>query len=143
MKRLILVIIFLHTGLCFASPRNLKWRYQTNSKVISSPFAGIGFVFVGSNDGYIYAFIDPGEEDFVEKQTFKKLPKQTKLSCLPNPFTSRLTITAPCACTVYDLTGRIVAKLDKGKHSVSTDTWQAGVYIVKSGRGTKRIVKIQ
>jgi outer membrane protein assembly factor BamB len=41
---------------------NLKWAYKTNGKVFSSPIVHEGIVYIGSEDGYLYA---------IEEQTGK------------------------------------------------------------------------
>ncbi|MBN1233773.1 MAG: T9SS type A sorting domain-containing protein, partial [Candidatus Coatesbacteria bacterium] len=64
------------------------------------------------------------------------------LSISPNPFSSRLSVTLPSSGAIYSLTGQLIMKLDKGKHTIDTSSWREGVYIVKSGKETKRIVKI-
>jgi len=42
-----------------ANSGNLIWKYQTGDWVHSSPAVANGRVFVGSHDGYIYAFGPP------------------------------------------------------------------------------------
>jgi len=34
---------------------DLRWRFQTEGPVLSSPFIVDGIVYVGSNDCYVYA----------------------------------------------------------------------------------------
>lgn len=34
---------------------NLKWKYKTNGKIFSSPIAKNGIVYIGSEDGFLYA----------------------------------------------------------------------------------------
>ena len=65
------------------------------------------------------------------------------LSTHPNPFSDRLTINSPSLGAIYDLTGNVVTKLSKGKHTISTTDWQPGVYIVRNRTQTRRIVKLK
>ncbi|MBN1233556.1 MAG: T9SS type A sorting domain-containing protein, partial [Candidatus Coatesbacteria bacterium] len=78
---------------------------------------------------------------FFKTTTEKALPISFSVS--PNPFSERLTITVPSSAAVYDITGRMIARLDKGRHSLDTSRWREGVYIVQSGKEAKRIVKIK
>ncbi|MBN1231777.1 MAG: PQQ-binding-like beta-propeller repeat protein [Candidatus Coatesbacteria bacterium] len=64
-------------------------------------------------------------------------------SVSPNPFTSRLSISLPSSGAIYSLTGQLIKNLPKGKHSLDTSKWREGVYIVKSGKECKRIVKVR
>ena len=34
---------------------NIRWKFQTGNKIVSSPFASNGAVFVGSSDNNLYA----------------------------------------------------------------------------------------
>lgn len=38
-----------------SAPTGVKWRFRTNGAVFSSPTVAAGVVYVGSNDGYLYA----------------------------------------------------------------------------------------
>ena len=80
---------------------------------------------------------------FSSKQRAKKIPNKRNLRAYPCPFSDRLTITAPSSGAIYDLTGNVVTKLSKGKHSLSTTDWQPGVYLVRSGSETRQIVKLR
>jgi len=56
-----------HTGRCTydtsGNSGQLKWRYQTGSKVYSSPAVGLdGTIYVGSDDGYLYAIYPDGNQ---------------------------------------------------------------------------------
>jgi len=52
------------TGTCpepIADKIKLIWSYQTGDKIKSSPVVGLGKVFIGSNDGFVYALrLDDG-----------------------------------------------------------------------------------
>ncbi|MBN1232300.1 MAG: T9SS type A sorting domain-containing protein [Candidatus Coatesbacteria bacterium] len=63
-------------------------------------------------------------------------------SSSPNPFSSHLSLSLPSSGAIYSITGQLIMNLPKGKHSLDTSKWKQGVYIVKSGKETKRIVKI-
>ena len=64
-------------------------------------------------------------------------------SVSPNPFKARLRITLPSKGEVYSLTGTLIKRLDKGVHTLDTDKWGNGVYIVKCKDEVKRVVKIR
>ncbi|MBN1233233.1 MAG: T9SS type A sorting domain-containing protein [Candidatus Coatesbacteria bacterium] len=80
-------------------------------------------------------------EGFKENNSSSSLPSPS-FSISPNPFSNRLSLSLPLSGAIYSLTGQLIMKLDKGKHSIDTSKWKQGVYIVKSGKETKRIVKI-
>ncbi|MBN1232135.1 MAG: T9SS type A sorting domain-containing protein, partial [Candidatus Coatesbacteria bacterium] len=61
----------------------------------------------------------------------------------PNPFSSRLSLSLPSSGAVYSLTGQLIMKMNKGKHSIDTSKWREGVYIVKAGKECKRVVKVE
>ncbi len=70
----------------------------------------------------------------------KALP--VALSASPNPFTSRLSLSLPSPAAIYSLTGSLIKTLPKGKHEMDTSSWKAGVYLIKCGKETKRVVKL-
>ncbi|MBN1234105.1 MAG: PQQ-binding-like beta-propeller repeat protein, partial [Candidatus Coatesbacteria bacterium] len=63
------------------------------------------------------------------------------LSISPNPFSTHLSVSLPSSGAIYYLTGQLIMNMSKGKHSIDTSKWREGVYIVKSGKETKRLVK--
>ncbi|MBN1234259.1 MAG: T9SS type A sorting domain-containing protein [Candidatus Coatesbacteria bacterium] len=81
------------------------------------------------------------ETDFDSNYKTSSLPSKS-FSISPNPFSSRLSLSLPTSGAIYSLTGHLIMKLDKGKHELYTSKWREGVYIVKAGKETKRIVKI-
>ncbi|MDD1444481.1 T9SS type A sorting domain-containing protein, partial [Dolichospermum sp. ST_sed3] len=60
----------------------------------------------------------------------------------PSPFSNELRLTLPNKAVIYSLSGRRIASFEKGVRSINTSLWQTGVYIIKCGTKTKRIVKI-
>ncbi|MBN1234021.1 MAG: T9SS type A sorting domain-containing protein, partial [Candidatus Coatesbacteria bacterium] len=64
-------------------------------------------------------------------------------SVSPNPFASHLSISSSSSVSIYSLTGQLIMKLDKGKHSLDTSSWREGVYIIKSSSETRRIIKLK
>ena len=60
----------------------------------------------------------------------------------PNPFTTRLSLTLPSSASIYSVTGTLIKILPKGKQEIDTRNWKAGVYIIKAGNETKRVVKL-
>ncbi|MBN1232379.1 MAG: PQQ-binding-like beta-propeller repeat protein, partial [Candidatus Coatesbacteria bacterium] len=119
-----------------------KWRYETGRMVESSPCVSDGVVYVGSCDTYLYAIETYGYTGFKDDKSSSYIPNKS-FSVSPNPFSDRLTISLPSSGAIYSLTGQLITKLNKGKHSLDTSKWREGVYIVKSGKETKRIVKMR
>ncbi|MBN1232151.1 MAG: T9SS type A sorting domain-containing protein [Candidatus Coatesbacteria bacterium] len=87
------------------------------------------------------SFTITDQQDFDDTET-TSIPS-LKFSVCPSPFSNRLYLFLPYTTSVYSLSGQLIMKLDKGKHSLDTSKWKEGVYIVKSGKETKRIVKIR
>jgi hypothetical protein len=50
----------------------LIWSYQTENFVRSSPAIAAGMLFVGSDDGYLYA-LGPGKETFLSMEVLLPL----------------------------------------------------------------------
>ncbi|MBN1234223.1 MAG: PQQ-binding-like beta-propeller repeat protein [Candidatus Coatesbacteria bacterium] len=123
------------------SDGTLKWRYKTGGTVSSSPCVSDGVVYIRSNDKYLYAIETYGYSNFKDNKSASYIPAKS-FSASPNPFTDRLTISLLSTGAVYSLTGQLIMKLDKGKHSINTTSWREGVYIVKSGKECKRVVKV-
>ncbi|MBN1233906.1 MAG: PQQ-binding-like beta-propeller repeat protein, partial [Candidatus Coatesbacteria bacterium] len=123
------------------SDGTLKWRYKTGFLVHSSPCISDGVVYVGSNDYYIYA-IETYKSGFKDNKSASYIPAKS-FSISPNPFTDRLSISLPSSAYIYSLTGQLIMKLEKGKHSIDTSKWREGVYIVKSSMETKKVVKVR
>ncbi|MBN1234272.1 MAG: T9SS type A sorting domain-containing protein, partial [Candidatus Coatesbacteria bacterium] len=98
-----------------------------------------GFVYVCGLDGYLYCIGD--KTGFSDNKKTNKLPSPS-FSISPNPFSSRLTLSLPSSGAIYSLTGQLIMKLEKGKHSIDTSSWREGVYIVKAGKESKRVVKV-
>ena len=55
MKRIIITALALLVAIAFAQPGTLKWKYETQDGVYSSPTIHDDTVYVGSFDGHIYA----------------------------------------------------------------------------------------
>jgi WD40 repeat protein len=83
------------------------------------------------------------ETGFKKTQSSLKQLPQGIVSASPNPFSNRLKVSLPSSGAVYTLTGRLIMKLDKGDHDIDTSNWKEGVYILKAGEETKKIVKIE
>ncbi|MBN1233982.1 MAG: T9SS type A sorting domain-containing protein, partial [Candidatus Coatesbacteria bacterium] len=107
----------------------------------SVPFVFNHVVYFGSGDSYLYAIETYGYKGFKENKSINRIPGK-HFSVYPNPFTSHLSISSSSSASIYSLTGQLIVKLDKGKHSLDTNSWKEGVYIIKSEKETKRIVKI-
>ncbi|MBN1234092.1 MAG: PQQ-binding-like beta-propeller repeat protein, partial [Candidatus Coatesbacteria bacterium] len=120
----------------------LKWRYQTGEYVDSSPCVSNGVVFVGSNDYHLYAIETYGYKGFKNNKSASYIPAKS-FSVSPNPFASSLSISSTSSASIYSLTGQLIMNLSKGKHSIDTSKWKEGVYIVKSGKEIKRMVKVR
>jgi WD40 repeat protein len=88
-----------------------------------------------------YAFSPIEETGFESKEESGSLPKAS-LSASPNPFTSHLFLSLPSPASIYSLTGQLIVSLPEGKQEIDTSSWKAGVYLIKAGNETKRIVKI-
>ncbi|MBN1231747.1 MAG: T9SS type A sorting domain-containing protein, partial [Candidatus Coatesbacteria bacterium] len=87
------------------------------------------------------AFSPIGQTGFKDNKSASYIPAPS-LSISPNPFSDRLAITVPSSGAIYSLTGQLVMNLTKGKHSLDTSKWREGIYIVKAGKETKKIIKI-
>ncbi|MBN1232722.1 MAG: T9SS type A sorting domain-containing protein [Candidatus Coatesbacteria bacterium] len=103
--------------------------------------AGVTYSY-GSGYADCYLVKHDEQTGFTDYKSNFKLPMQS-FTANPNPFSSRLSLSLPSSGAVYSLTGQLIMNLPKGKHSVDTSKWREGVYIVKSGKETKRIVKIR
>ncbi|MBN1232034.1 MAG: PQQ-binding-like beta-propeller repeat protein, partial [Candidatus Coatesbacteria bacterium] len=125
-----------------SSDGTLKWRYQTGDYIWSSPCVSDGVVYVGSFDCYLYAIETYGYTGFKDNKSASYFPEKF-LTISPNPFSTRLSISLPFSGAIYSLTGQLIIKLDKGKHSLDASRWREGVYIVKSSKECKRAVKIK
>ncbi|MBN1232295.1 MAG: PQQ-binding-like beta-propeller repeat protein [Candidatus Coatesbacteria bacterium] len=136
------IYILLFYSILFSAPGDLIWKYKTSNGVKSSPCVSDGVVFVGSYDYYLYAIETYGYKGFNDNKSASYIPSKT-FSVSPNPFSNRLSLSLPSSGVVYSLTGQLIMKLDKGKHSIGTSKWKQGVYIVKSGKECKRIVKVR
>ncbi|MBN1232424.1 MAG: PQQ-binding-like beta-propeller repeat protein [Candidatus Coatesbacteria bacterium] len=121
---------------------SVLWSYNTGKFVFSSPKVSNGVVYIGCNDTYLYAIETYGYTGFKDESSSYSLPAKS-LSISPNPFSTRLSVSLPSSGAIYSLTGQLIMKLDKGKHSLYTSSWKQGVYIVKAGKECKRIVKIK
>ncbi|MBN1232067.1 MAG: hypothetical protein JXA60_01765, partial [Candidatus Coatesbacteria bacterium] len=86
--------------------------------------------------GYSNNIVVPIDEsdDFFEMNTvgFKNRTSSSLLpyhsfSVSPNPFSGRLMISLPSSGAIYSLTGQLIMKLPKGKHSIDTSKWREGV----------------
>jgi dTDP-4-dehydrorhamnose reductase len=68
-----------------------------------------------------------------------------EISVYPNPFAESIIVntTSEGKVTVYDLSGRVVlsATVQAGENKINTSTLNKGVYILKQGLNTVKIVK--
>ena len=79
---------------------------------------------------------------FEESQEVKKsIPKTFKAS--PNPFNSSLDLELPNSASIYTLTGLLIEQLTSGKHRIDTSSWKAGMYLIRCGKETRRVVKVE
>ncbi|MBN1232124.1 MAG: PQQ-binding-like beta-propeller repeat protein [Candidatus Coatesbacteria bacterium] len=124
------------------STGTLKWKYKTGSWVYSSPCIAVGIVYVGSDDYYLYAIETYINTGYSSNKSTSYIPSKS-FSISPNPFSSRLSLSLPSSGAIYSLTGQLIMKLDKGKHSLDTSSWKQGVYIIKTGKECKRVVKVR
>jgi WD40 repeat protein len=69
------------------------------------------------------------------------LPRKS-MSATPNPFTTSLTLVLPSSAQVYSLTGQLIMTVNEGNQTLNTSSWDKGIYIIKCGSDSKRIVKI-
>ncbi|MBN1234035.1 MAG: T9SS type A sorting domain-containing protein [Candidatus Coatesbacteria bacterium] len=92
-------------------------------------------------DIYLVKTDKDGETGFSSYVSTKSLPSPS-FSISPNPFSSRLSLSLSSSGAIYSLAGQLIMKLDKGKHSLDTSKWREGVYIVKAGKESRRIVKV-
>ncbi|MBN1233869.1 MAG: hypothetical protein JXA60_10990 [Candidatus Coatesbacteria bacterium] len=91
---------------------------------------------------YAFAFNPVQETGYSTNQSSSSLPAHS-FSISPNPFSTRLSVSLPSSGAIYSLTGKLIMKLPKGKHSIDASKWREGVYVVKSGMECKRVVKIR
>lgn len=69
-----------------------------------------------------------------------------RLTVAPNPFNQQIEINGESGeiIEIYDLYGRLVqhiSNITPRTHSINTNNWKSGVYIIKSGQQVQRIVK--
>jgi len=103
----------LHTGVYDAPGvpelHGVKWKFKTGGRVYSSPAVAEGTVFVGSNDGNLYAvdaatgtqkwkFATKGEKRFAAKHIHGLLPESEPM---PDPFDFYLSSPAVSNGVVY------------------------------------------
>ncbi|MBN1232803.1 MAG: PQQ-binding-like beta-propeller repeat protein [Candidatus Coatesbacteria bacterium] len=89
-----------------------------------------------------YVLIYGGKEGFKErKETAKQIP--AKIDIYPNPFKDKLTVNSTSEGAIYNIVGQSIQSFNKGKQVLDTQSWEQGVYIIKSGSSTKRIIKIR
>ncbi|MBN1233365.1 MAG: PQQ-binding-like beta-propeller repeat protein, partial [Candidatus Coatesbacteria bacterium] len=101
--------------------------------------------------------IGPGRRLFVVSQTAitcyndknsykeSKIIKESipcKLNVSPNPFRDKLNIKSNMSVIIYSLTGQLIREIEKGDNIINTRNWKEGVYIIKSGKECKKVVKI-
>lgn len=120
---------------------NLKWRYNVQSVISDSdPFVSGGIVFIGCSDTYLYAIETYGYAGFSNYETNRKsIPEQ--FDAAPNPCRDYLILSLPKDTQIYSLSGQLIRKLAPGKYRIETKNWITGIYIIKSGEETRKIIK--
>ncbi|MBN1233815.1 MAG: PQQ-binding-like beta-propeller repeat protein, partial [Candidatus Coatesbacteria bacterium] len=118
-----------------------RWIFKADAEIRTTPCIEDSIIYFGCEDGYLYAVNIGEKKGFEDGRTSQQLPSPS-LSAHPNPFRDRLTIETSDKARIYSITGQFITELNKGKHSIDTSRWREGIYIVKAGEETKRIVKI-
>ncbi|MBN1233788.1 MAG: PQQ-like beta-propeller repeat protein [Candidatus Coatesbacteria bacterium] len=126
---------------CLDKEGNVVWNYggDYDENLIMDKYGRLVKTF--SNIFYygVNCYKDPS--GFSNNNSSSSLPSRS-LSVSPNPFSSRLSLSLPSSGAIYFITGQLIMNLDKGKHSLDTSSWREGIYIVKSGKECKRVVKV-
>lgn len=118
---------------------NRRWTHPINS--------GVKNLMLGEN-GHLFAITGSeliclrDETSISEYKAIKKIPPD-KLICQPNPFSEYLHVTIPEEGKIYSLTGSLVLKLPSGKHIINTSDWNEGLYFLKSGNSTVKLIKFR
>ncbi len=118
---------------------DILWTFKAGG-IYSSPCYADSTVYFGSRDGNLYALVTSGT-GFRDKTSAKSIP--SRFNAYPNPFTSRLSLDLSTQASVYTITGQLIMKIEKGKHTLDTSRWTEGVYLIRSNSETKRIIKIR
>ncbi|MBN1232099.1 MAG: T9SS type A sorting domain-containing protein [Candidatus Coatesbacteria bacterium] len=88
------------------------------------------------------------KKGFSSSKTSRSLPEILRFTCSPNPFSSRLGISVNSPSSevlqIYDISGRLVFRrnLEKGESRHFFSPSANGVYIIKIGNKTRKVVKI-
>jgi WD40 repeat protein len=91
---------------------------------------------------YSVAFTSLTEVGFANQPTPTRIP-EIKLTAYPNPFSKTLTIDSPGKGGIYTLTGKLLYKIGPAKNAFpDTSTWEDGVYVIKVGAETIKVVKM-
>ncbi|MBN1233058.1 MAG: PQQ-binding-like beta-propeller repeat protein [Candidatus Coatesbacteria bacterium] len=123
-----------------ASNSDVFWKYNADAGSLQGLTYGLQNIYCASGQQYLYA-VEAFDSGFKNNKSASHLPAKS-FSVSPNPFSSRLSLSLPSSGAIYSLTGQLIMKLDKGKHSVDTSKWREGVYIIKSNKKTKKIIKM-
>lgn len=68
---------------------------------------------------------------------------QNRIAAFPVPFKNRVTISVAEEGCIYSITGQLIRNLKKGENEIKTDEWPEGIYIIKAGKESMRIVKLK
>ncbi|MBN1234370.1 MAG: PQQ-like beta-propeller repeat protein [Candidatus Coatesbacteria bacterium] len=126
---------------CFDTNGNELWKFSfdKNGNIYALGTNKTLYAY-STGDDRIYAIKE--DTGFSSSNSSSCLPDK-HFSISPNPFTGRLSISSSSSASIYSLTGQLIMELPKGKHSLDTSKWREGVYIVKSGKECKRVVKVK
>ncbi|MBN1233741.1 MAG: PQQ-binding-like beta-propeller repeat protein [Candidatus Coatesbacteria bacterium] len=120
---------------------NLIWLFETENDINNKSFADDNKVFVADYGGNFYAIEIGADIGFKENKT-SKLPAKKPDIIANNPFRNSLIIEIKEKSEIYYLSGKLIARYDKGRHTINTSKWQTGTYIIKAGAETRKIVKL-
>ena len=75
------------------------------------------------------------------KDSYKR--PEIKFAAYPNPFSKTLTIDSPDKGAIYTSTGQFFKEFHDGKNVFDdTSTWEDGVYVIKVGAETIKVMKM-
>jgi hypothetical protein len=91
----------------------------------------------------VYQLLKDNYTGFKEgEMSVSKLPQKQVLQANPSPFRDRLMVVTSKPAFIYNIAGKLVYALSAGEFTVDTSKWAATGYIIKSGKESKKITKI-
>ncbi|MBN1233712.1 MAG: PQQ-binding-like beta-propeller repeat protein [Candidatus Coatesbacteria bacterium] len=129
----------------YSLTNNLSLRWQLDVSNINSEVN----LLLGD---YMYIFVNnktAGTLTCISDRTSVKrflvdIPeKESLFSCYPNPFRERLFVKSESRIEIYTIEGRLMMIKEKGNQIIDTKDFAKGIYLIKSGKKTRTVVKIE